>query len=773
MSSSKKSLTNLTIDSTQLMDVPLQQRVQLAKSPASSEIFGNMSPSEIAALFPKYYRERLTNSSGQIDYSRATSGGGYNAPGRSSSSGGTATQAPAKPPTPKSASDKILADYRDEKLANIPTPAGMNTRQSVMFGLIKRGFSKEEAAAVVGNIAAESGFKTAIQDYKGSGHFGLMQWGGDRLAGLQKYAADKKIDWTSLEAQIDWIALERSGDSVNYGGSNEKPGYDKAFASGDVSQMALGVGQHVERPSNAELNSSADNRMNEAMTSYNDPVIESLTNAESTSPAEPTPPTGTDTGVSSLPTDDSATVTPEPFVFDVSKLSPGLQTEYNNAGAEKQAVLREAITAMGYEKVNKYVADNPTASPSTVVQKIEDEASRVSENQQGFRSSPLKPEFKNDLEYAAAQTGLYVKVFSGGQTEEQQAAMIASGRASSNRHDIEHPDTPGAADVKLAYKDESGREVILDQRNPEHHQLIKDFVKNVARVVPSAGIGGWAPNDNYMGPTSIHVGGGNYEGAPPIVYKGQQFLHDALNEGLAQRAEDQKNGSNPVNAWMEERQKALEASTATVTPPEEAPGTAPVAPTQVNTAPGTAASPPTDTAVTPGSSLPTDSPTASPAPEHNGATPGPAPVENSATAPSEPPPVPQLSTGGVVPNSAQEPLSVVNNATGETLANVQPNEKLTTTPNGLKVDSAAQQVADQQVEQNSVGNPTQQPNRPTPGESVGGMVGRTVSDPAKSVDILTDLANMTTVYSPSQARAMAQATLGGVYGHYSKGTNIG
>lgn len=47
---------NLTVDFRQLSKIPVRDRAELARSPQASEIFGNMSPSQIAQLVPSYYR---------------------------------------------------------------------------------------------------------------------------------------------------------------------------------------------------------------------------------------------------------------------------------------------------------------------------------------------------------------------------------------------------------------------------------------------------------------------------------------------------------------------------------------------------------------------------------------------------------------------------------------------------------------------------------------------------------------------------------------------
>jgi hypothetical protein len=78
--------------------------------------------------------------------------------------------------------------------------------------------------------------------------------------------------------------------------------------------------------------------------------------------------------------------------------------------------------------------------------------------------------------------------------------------------------------------------------------------------------------------------------------------------------------------------------------------------------------------------------------------------------------------------------------------------------------------------ENSVGNVAASPEKAAPEQQqqvVGGMKSQAV-DTQKIPDYLGEIAQMgTVVYSPSQARAMRQATLGNGMSHYNRGTNIG
>ncbi len=117
-------------------------------------------------------------------------------------------------------------------------------------GMIKRGWTPEEAAGAAGNVHVESGFKPGIKSSVPTEQsFGFLQWNKERLQGLKNMAAAKKLDWKDPEAQMDWINMERTGESVKYGGTNESSAYKKAFAGGgDPATIAERFGKYVERP---------------------------------------------------------------------------------------------------------------------------------------------------------------------------------------------------------------------------------------------------------------------------------------------------------------------------------------------------------------------------------------------------------------------------------------------------------------------------------------------------------------------------------------------
>lgn len=75
-----------------------------------------------------------------------------------------------------------------------------------------KGLSDIAAAAMCGNIMAESGYNPASVSKSGIYH-GICQWGGGRYQNLCTWAARRKVAWTDLKLQLDfcWAELNSSG----------------------------------------------------------------------------------------------------------------------------------------------------------------------------------------------------------------------------------------------------------------------------------------------------------------------------------------------------------------------------------------------------------------------------------------------------------------------------------------------------------------------------------------------------------------------------------
>ena len=217
------------------------------------------------------------------------------------------------------------------------------TGKQLHSGLVSRGFSKEEAAAIVGNLWAESGFNTGARNPT-SGAYGLMQWLGGRYDRLQTYAAEKGKAASDLELQLDYIAWELKG-----GNPYETAQFKRGMAYGpSVADKTRGFAYEVERAGAGELQSSMSKRVGAA---------QSVFNAEGTSP----PPAAT-------PAAPSATQVPEGHIGPVMPQEPpvspittsnGVTTGISSPSPEQQAPVPTSPNLLIMAEQAKGVAIQP------------------------------------------------------------------------------------------------------------------------------------------------------------------------------------------------------------------------------------------------------------------------------------------------------------------------------------------------------------------------------------------------------------------------------
>ncbi len=124
--------------------------------------------------------------------------------------------------------------------------------------LVSRGFTKEQASAIVGNMWAESTFNPAAKNSIGA--IGLLQWLGDRKKALIKYANQRKRPWSDFDLQLDFIKYELI-DAYNGKYSYEQNQFNKAMNHGKTIQdKSEGFAKFSERPGKSELTDSLPTR---------------------------------------------------------------------------------------------------------------------------------------------------------------------------------------------------------------------------------------------------------------------------------------------------------------------------------------------------------------------------------------------------------------------------------------------------------------------------------------------------------------------------------
>jgi hypothetical protein len=137
---------------------------------------------------------------------------------------------------------------------------------SLANALMRRGFSKDQAAAIVGNIWVECTFDHT--ETGSGGDFGLLQWLGPRKKALQKFANKRKSSIMNLTTQLDFIKYELL-DEYDGEYAYESNMFRKAMSNGDsIQDKAEGFARYSERPNPNALRKSLPTRKKVAQQIY-------------------------------------------------------------------------------------------------------------------------------------------------------------------------------------------------------------------------------------------------------------------------------------------------------------------------------------------------------------------------------------------------------------------------------------------------------------------------------------------------------------------------
>lgn len=129
---------------------------------------------------------------------------------------------------------------------------GSDNAEKVWNYLISKGFSNVQAAGIMGNLQQESNFSpTALNP--SSGAYGLVQWLGGRLSGLEAFAKAAGKDKGDLAVQLDFMWSELQG---GYKSST----LDPILASNDLGAVTRIFLERFEAPCTA--GSGCDAEMN-------------------------------------------------------------------------------------------------------------------------------------------------------------------------------------------------------------------------------------------------------------------------------------------------------------------------------------------------------------------------------------------------------------------------------------------------------------------------------------------------------------------------------
>lgn len=111
----------------------------------------------------------------------------------------------------------------------VDLPADTGSRMShAMSYFTGRGYTKEQAAGIVGNLLAESKLNTGARN-KGDGNdgsdsIGIGQWNGGRAKALKQFAAANRADWRDYNVQLAFVDYELRTTESSAGGALRSAG---------------------------------------------------------------------------------------------------------------------------------------------------------------------------------------------------------------------------------------------------------------------------------------------------------------------------------------------------------------------------------------------------------------------------------------------------------------------------------------------------------------------------------------------------------------------
>ena len=163
-----------------------------------------------------------------------------------------------------------VSNYNSRKEGGVPV-TGNNTSakpSELLSGLQSRGFTKEEACAIVGNMWAESRYQTGATN-PSTQAYGLIQWLGSRKTNFITFAQEKGKDIGDLDVQLDYVYFEFKG-----GNTYETQQFEKAMNYGSsIAKKTEGFARECERAAPSEIDASLADRINNAEQAYDGTLI--------------------------------------------------------------------------------------------------------------------------------------------------------------------------------------------------------------------------------------------------------------------------------------------------------------------------------------------------------------------------------------------------------------------------------------------------------------------------------------------------------------------
>lgn len=145
---------------------------------------------------------------------------------------------------------------------------GNNNTEKTWNFLMDKGFTKEQAAGIMGNIEQESGFRTTALNTAcgGTGAYGMIQWTEGRQKGLYQYCSANGFSPTSVEGQLNYMWHELT--EVSYYRTRV---YEKIIAATTVAEVTTIWGANYEVyaiKGTSEFNKENNERIKSALEYY-------------------------------------------------------------------------------------------------------------------------------------------------------------------------------------------------------------------------------------------------------------------------------------------------------------------------------------------------------------------------------------------------------------------------------------------------------------------------------------------------------------------------
>lgn len=126
-----------------------------------------------------------------------------------------------------------LAVERDPSVISKPLPEEASSRAAVAMGYYQsKGYTKEQAAGIVGNLLAESNLQPSGAVGDSGTAFGIAQWRGARLTKLKRFAAANGGNWQDFHTQLAFVDAElRDDEPAAYAALKNARTVDEATAA--------------------------------------------------------------------------------------------------------------------------------------------------------------------------------------------------------------------------------------------------------------------------------------------------------------------------------------------------------------------------------------------------------------------------------------------------------------------------------------------------------------------------------------------------------------